>query len=349
MAVSKFLSSDATADVLTAAGRTRRVFAPRREGGLVLFRPWVEGDPLPVAATAAMSAKAVLLPPCEILLTCFADKESDTPGRRLRLETPEPGRATLLFGCRSCDARGFVALDRACLHGPFMDTAYGIRRRNTVIVVRTCEIPESTCFCTWTGGGPACPEGADVLLTDVDGGSVLEAVSENGESLLAEWDLPDAGDRLDEVRAVRTAAAAALPPAPPLSAVPERLAALFTDAAFWEDHTAGCLSCGVCTHLCPTCRCFNITDEGDPADAEGSRRLRTWDSCMSALFTREAGGHNPRASTAARLRNRVSHKFRYAPESDNGRFSCTGCGRCIRACPVSFDIRDVVLKALDDK
>ncbi len=343
MAASKFLAFDATAEVLAAAGRTRRVFAPCREGEIVLFRPWVAGDPVPVAATAAVSAKAVLLPPCETLLTCFADRE-----RRLRLETPEPDDPVLLFGCRSCDARGFEALDRACLHGPFADTAYGIRRQNAVIVVRTCEVPEPTCFCTWTGGGPACPEGADVLLTDVAGGSVLEAISGKGEHLLAEWDLPDAVDRLEEVRTVRAAAAAALPSAPDLSAVPERLAARFTDTAFWEAHAAGCLSCGVCTHLCPTCRCFNITDEGDPADAGGSRRLRTWDSCMSALFTREAGGHNPRASTAARLRNRISHKFRYAPESDDGRFSCTGCGRCIRACPVSFDIRDVVLEVPED-
>lgn len=50
---------------------------------------------------------------------------------------------------------------------------------------------------------------------------------------------------------------------------------------------------------------------------------------MSPLFTREASGHNPRTAKALRMRNRVSHKYWYAPDYSDGRFACTGCGRCI--------------------
>ena len=53
--------------------------------------------------------------------------------------------------------------------------------------------------------------------------------------------------------------------------------------------------------MCPTCYCFNITDD-DLGLA--SRRIRTWDNCMSHTFTLEGSGHNPRSTKAHRLKNR---------------------------------------------
>ena len=38
-----------------------------------------------------------------------------------------------------------------------------------------------------------------------------------------------------------------------------------------------------------------------------------------------------------RLKNRVGHKFVWYPEV-HGEPACTGCGRCIRHCPVSMNI-----------
>ena len=134
-------------------------------------------------------------------------------------------------------------------------------------------------------------------------------------------------------------------PAPDISAAAKRLEARFNDMDFWTAQTDKCLSCGACTYMCPTCQCFTITDEGDSL---GGRRLRSWDNCMSPLFTREASGHNPRAAKAARMRNRVSHKYWYAPGYSEGRVACTGCGRCVRQCPASLDIREIVLKAIEE-
>ena len=79
---------------------------------------------------------------------------------------------------------------------------------------------------------------------------------------------------------------------------------------------------------------------------KGGRRLRSWDNCMSSLFTREASGHNPRTLKAFRMRNRVSHKYSTYPENW-GSFSCSGCGRCIGNCPVHLDIRAIVLDAIE--
>ena len=122
------------------------------------------------------------------------------------------------------------------------------------------------------------------------------------------------------------------------------MAARFTDNAFWDKETVKCLSCGCCTFICPTCQCFTITDEGSQLDG---RRLRSWDSCMTPLFTMETSGHNPRPTKANRMRNRVSHKFSFYPERYDGYFSCVGCGRCVVSCPVSLDIRHMVKAAVE--
>ena len=150
---------------------------------------------------------------------------------------------------------------------------------------------------------------------------------------------------MDEAKAAREKAAASQQPAPDLSKAARRLEQRFTDVDFWAEQTAKCLSCGACTYMCPTCQCFNISDEGNTLEG---RRLRSWDNCMSPLFTREASGHNPRTFKALRMRNRVSHKYWYAPDYSDGRFACTGCGRCIKQCPVSLDIREIVLNAIAD-
>lgn len=343
MSAIRFLAADALASWLAEVAASRQVLAPRQEGKAVVFRPLVAGE-TPVLARATVSPKAAVLPPCETLVHFSGTKDPENPAKvDIKLDDTPDAPARLLFGCRSCDARGFVTLDHPFLDGKYQDPYYKARRDNLLIVTRTCDAPCSTCFCHWTGGGPSDPAGSDVLLTAIDGGFVLEAVSEKGEAFLAETKLPDGSDKLDAAKAVRAKGEAALAPAPDISKAASRLEARFTDMAFWKAETAKCLSCGACTYMCPTCQCFSITDEGSPLEG---RRLRSWDNCMSPLFTLEASGHNPRADKAMRMRNRVSHKYWYAPEYSEGRVACTGCGRCVRQCPVSLDIREIVLNAI---
>ncbi|MCE5274896.1 MAG: 4Fe-4S dicluster domain-containing protein, partial [Deltaproteobacteria bacterium] len=89
---------------------------------------------------------------------------------------------------------------------------------------------------------------------------------------------------------------------------------------------------------CPTCHCFDISDEVKGSDG---KRLRNWDSCMFPLFTKETSGHNPRPSQKERWRQRVMHKFRYYVDNF-GAIACVGCGRCVMSCPVNLDIRKIV-------
>ncbi len=327
-----------------------RVLAPRQEGPAVVFRPYsaeqlAGADAAALLKRAAASPKKAVLPQSETLVEFKSVKDAEDPSKlNTTLSVPENTVPTVLFGGRPCDARGFVVLDRPYLEGPLKDPYYAARRAATVIVTQACPKAFPTCFCHWVGSNPSDGEGSDVLFTAVDGGFVLQALTQKGEDILKSAGFAAADDRQETVEAAHAAAAQSLPPAPALENVPERIAKRFTDDAFWTKETVKCLSCGACTYLCPTCQCFTITDEGSQLDG---RRLRSWDSCMTPLFTLETSGHNSRAAKFARMRNRVSHKFSFYPERYGGFYSCVGCGRCVVSCPVSLDIRHMVTAAIE--
>ncbi|MDR3175813.1 MAG: 4Fe-4S dicluster domain-containing protein [Desulfovibrio sp.] len=345
----KFVSFEALPDFLAQLAQGACVYAPRRENKAVVYRPWSPGDNVEFAARPTESCKHVIFPRSEELFSFTRGGEGENPddSSLILQEASEPGPA-VIFGALSCDARGFLAFDPVydgCgTGGKARDVYYLKRRAITTLVVRTCKTPLNTCFCTWVGGGPASSEGADALMTEIGNGLLFEAVSDKGAALLQS--LPDASaEQGAEATASREAAQGRFPQPADIKAAPGSLRALFDSAPFWEKQTAQCLYCGACTYLCPTCYCFNITDESN-----GIRgvRLRSWDNCMSPLFTLETSGHNPRPAKFNRLKNRVGHKFSYYPKIHSGRFSCCGCGRCIKSCPSSVDIRKIVLDAIKE-
>jgi ferredoxin len=107
----------------------------------------------------------------------------------------------------------------------------------------------------------------------------------------------------------------------------------------WKTVALRCLGCGACTSVCPTCHCFDLVDEPD-GTTSGTRR-RNWDTCQASLFTLHASGHNPRSDQTARCRQRVMHKFAIYPKKF-GQVLCTGCGRCIAACPAGVDLTEIL-------
>ena len=112
------------------------------------------------------------------------------------------------------------------------------------------------------------------------------------------------------------------------------------DSKLWEETVKACVECGACNTICPACHCFILKDQ---KTGEGFERLKLWDSCLLMSFAMVAGGANPRKLLAERLRNRFDKKFNFLPDMI-GRFGCTGCGRCVEACPGKIDIREVLGK-----
>ncbi|MBQ9453671.1 MAG: 4Fe-4S dicluster domain-containing protein [Desulfovibrio sp.] len=349
MSTIRFVTPDGLSAFLDfLAQNGRRVLVPVEKPAVkrsVVFEPWSAGRPFTLEK-ATVPAKAAVLPQCETLLSYKKTKNADDPAAvTLTLDDAPEAVPTVVFACRPCDARGYAVLDRPFLQGPYVDPYYRARRELLTVITLSCARGCDTCFCHWTGGGPSSPEGSDILMTEIDDGYVLQSITPKGEELLAAAGLADGTERFPAAENARKKAWASLAPAPNLKMAPASIAACFTDMDFWQHWTERCLSCGACTFFCPTCYCFTITDEGEGMSPSGGRRLRSWDTCMSPLFTREASGHNPRMVKAQRMRNRVSHKYATFPENW-GAFSCSGCGRCIGNCPVGLDIREIVLAAV---
>ncbi|MDR2892139.1 MAG: 4Fe-4S dicluster domain-containing protein [Deltaproteobacteria bacterium] len=349
-AQNKFISRAKLADWLKELSSRFEVWAPRKEGegarSVVVYRPFEAEKGLELDRKPTESAKHTMFPRSETLFNFRRNLVEGAPS--LELEEAADPAPRLVFGLLSCDARGFQIFDPVYngsgTNGQAKDTYYLKRRSSTVLIVKSCSKVLSTCFCNWVGGGPASTEGADVLATEVQDGFLLTPVSERGAAVLDSSLLAATNSDMESAAAdSQTKAAAALPAAPDLKESQSALLGKFDNAAFWQAESSKCLSCGACTYLCPTCYCFNISDE---AAGYNGVRLRNWDSCMMPLFTMEASGHNPRTPKMGRLKNRVGHKFSYYPSLHGGRIACCGCGRCIKSCPSSVDIRRIVTDAI---
>jgi len=251
---------------------------------------------------------------------------------------------SIIFGIRPCDASALVYLDKVFKDekGRFQDPYYLMRREKALIIGLACNTPRATCFCTSVGGSPAGKTGSDILVTDLGETLVFEPCSEKGKGFMDKSGLfkkPIERDiKAKEEKARQVEQSMAEIPTPDIAGLTEKIDKDFEDP-LWDAITQNCLGCGACTYLCPTCHCFDITDE-ENGKKEGIR-LRTWDSCQYPLFTLHASGHNPRVNKKQRLRQRIMHKFSYSV-ANTGDIYCVGCGRCITYCPVNLDIRDML-------
>lgn len=344
MGLVKFLKSADLKAWLEELAKENEVFAPQHAGNAVIFAPFDPTQEVVREHAATMPPKKTVFPQSERLVD-FTYRKDPEDLSRVMIEGEEilPQGSAVVFGGRPCDVRGFIMFDKVYLAEKTTDVYYKARRDNTSFITLACEKPESTCFCHWVDSSPSDSSGSDILATPINGGYVLESFSPKGQKLLTS-SLLENGDRwISEAQEVNDRAAACLNEAPDLSQAPQKLLDVFDDMDFWERAAEKCLSCGACAYLCPSCYCFNITDE--TTGMKGSR-IRSWDNCMSAQFTMEASGHNPRPTKAHRLKNRVGHKFSYFPDIHDGVTSCCGCGRCIKSCPVGTDIREIVQEAI---
>jgi ferredoxin len=326
---------------------THRVVAPLRDGDRpVRYRPLASEESIALDGLRPLrSPKEHLLPQIEPLMTFRGSGKSLAiePVRRTPVSSGAAGRGggTVILGVRPCDARALVRLDDVFLGRKDTDSLYGVRRRETLLVGLACATPSWGCFCTSVGGSPAGSEGLDLLLTDLGDRYQVAILSDAGRELVAGpdfWPATDADEAEAEAR--HAAALARLPARFDAETVTGKVE---WDSPVWTRYARRCLACGACSFLCPTCHCFDIQDE---VTAEGAVRFRCWDTCQFGEFTRMGAGHNPRPTQTERMRQRVAHKFKYLVE-EFGRMGCTGCGRCVEACPVNIDIRSVLCEIED--
>ena len=267
---------------------------------------------------------------------------------------PAPeGKPACIVGAKGCDLAGFEVLDRVFLSEDCRDPFYQKKRDEGLLISADCTMAIETCFCLALGGRPWSEAGFDINLSEINGGFLVEPGSEKGAAVLqrsASILLQPGEDAFREREALRTRVSREVERNLSEHGIPDRgrLAGAVNrkyESPLWKEEASRCVECGACNVICPTCHCFLLCDQAAGSEAW---RLRLWDSCLLKDFARVAGGANPRARLWMRLRNRFEKKFDYFPTTGNI-YACTGCGRCISACPAKIDIRAVLKRLGEDE
>jgi len=308
------------------------VFAPQKVEGFSQFLPVEASGELALTDphNTRYPPKALFMPQSEALLRY---------NRRLdRLEEVNtPPKPRLIFGIRPCDAAAVTLLDTVFNTEDNKDPFWAKRRDETILIGMGCVEPPQTCFCTTVGYGPFNTAGLDALVTELDDIFAVEVLSEKAQALFVDFPVASE-DQQNQAQAVQTHAEESMAPAFDTTDLKQRLDLIF-ESDYWAEIADSCLGCGVCTFLCPTCFCFDIVDE-----VQRNERVRNWDTCMFRIYSQEASGHNPRPTRKERTRQRLMHKYSYWLGHID-KIGCTGCGRCVRYCPVGLDIRAMLRTA----
>ncbi|MBQ9815412.1 MAG: 4Fe-4S dicluster domain-containing protein [Lachnospiraceae bacterium] len=326
----KFKKTDLN-EVLKTLAREYTVFAPIVENEEKKFMPWAESKDV------EMEGLNTIKPPKDVLFPNVEKMYRYKMGLEGFIEEifPEDTKR-ILFGIRPCDMRSIDSMDKVFLTKEYVDSYYAKRRDDATIVAFGCTEAGRTCFCESMGLNPNDAPSADVMMNvSADGEDyVLEARTEKGEELVKKLEglITDGGEAKKDTKCSLVINKA--------EDLDKKLAKMF-EHPIWDKVTKGCIGCGTCTFVCPTCYCFDIDSEN--YGAEGCK-YRCWDSCMFSDYTRLAGGANPRPTKKERLRNRYMHKLSYFNER-YGETLCVGCGRCVEKCPAHLDISEFIEKA----
>jgi len=239
------------------------------------------------------------------------------------------------IGVRACELNAILIQDKAFMREDFTDPIYRSRRERVFILSVDCLHPAETCFCASMNTGPRVKDSFDLNLTELDDVFLVKVGSEIGRNILnglpfelassfmvssAERGLENAAQQMK--RELNT------------DGLPEFIMANL-DHPQWQEIGQRCLSCANCTQVCPTCFCWDVTDQVTLNNNE-TRRERVWDSCFNPGFSYQAGG-NTRPSIQSRYRQWLSHKLGSWPQQ-YGTLGCVGCGRCITWCPAKIDL-----------
>ena len=251
------------------------LFLPVKTAGKTNFALWNAESEVDIDTLKTVkSPKDAFFPQSEHLSTC---------GRvegRLTI-TPEERCAApfVVVGVRACDVRAVAGLDKVFLSEP-VDSYYAARREHGVIVSLACGRPETSCFCGTFGIDCADPEG-DVAAWLAGEYLYWQPRTEKGAALTEQVkDLLQESDdaAVEAAQSAIRSICARLPLADlSLEKWGADAARKNFDSPLWEELYKGCLACGTCTFVCPTCQCYDIKDNDT---GSGIQRYRCWDSCM---------------------------------------------------------------------
>ena len=291
-------------DMILTLMEKYRVYAPKRYPDRSV-RYGEVNTPSEIAADekSHFSPKEVYLP---IVQTIFCFKN----GRCEESEIKDD-RDILIFA-RACDINAIERLDTIYLKNGGVEDFYYKRLRNKVnFILIECSESFESCFCVSMGANKT--DNFIGILRDgkIDTGSEPVFVSENKMSVT----IPDIDESIEKD---------------------------IFELEYWRSFDNGCVGCGRCTAVCPTCSCFDTVDVTYSETSLDGERRRVWGSCMREDFSAMAGGHNVRNRAGDRMRFKVMHKIYDFYRRFGETHMCVGCGRCGERCSKDISFPDII-------
>ena len=243
-------------------------------------------------------------------------------------------RKMAFLGLANCDAE---ALEKLLLE--FDKTDLLPAKENILVMTTKCKQDEN-CFCQ--AFGKAKFQYSDLHLQKKGQDFEIFGLTKIGEKILKETGIKNTSSlKIDE-----------LEPQDVQGIKAEELSAEIDDkekwSKYWDEISKNCFGCGACSAVCPLCFCFRKDFQND-IDG-GCKQCTKWDSCFSTSFSQIQHHFDFRPTNKDRLYNWYHHKFDRA-YFERKNFLCTGCGRCIKACPAYLNQYRIIshLVEKDDK
>ena len=337
-----FLGADALAGFITGLMSQAPVIAPVAKRSAFVFAELASPDELRLDYdTTILPPKRLFFPPRQPLINFSATGFTSC-------SQPRP---QILFGVHLHDVKAIDMADTFYRdHCP--DGDYLANRLATTIVATSVQTHSPNAFF-----GTACqeltPQGYDLLLTRLEDGYVATVNSPRGAALLAHGNFAAVGEyqrqaaltvnrqaELDCPRQLHNTSAE----------IRVKVRDHFDDAAFWNDCSRDCFSCGSCNLVCPTCFCFDVQDELN-IDGVSGVRARTWDACLTCQFSEisiQNKRENFRDTPAKRFPHRIMRKTAYMNDQLGGP-ACVGCGRCTGACTAGIADPTTIINTLMER
>ena len=304
-----------------------RVVGPTKRHGQYVFDEINSIDELCLESPpSVLPPKKYLMPPRENLLNYRLDGS--------HMEATIEAEPTVILGLHTCDIHAILLLNHTFSNG-FNDQHYQAHRDRTYLVSIECLSPcTEHSFCRDMGTASAA-DGYDLHMLDLGDVYLIDEKTRKGVELLEECHnifdaLPPDVERLNQALKEKWQKFNYR-----LDFDIVEMSGLLTemyDSDLWDELGERCLACGMCTQVCPTCYCFDVSDEADLLLQTG-KRSRRWDSCQVNMFSEVAGGHDFRSKLSVRQRHRFMRKGKYQIDAFD-MVGCVGCGRCATSCLV---------------
>lgn len=233
-------------------------------------------------------------------------------------------RKIAFIGLKNCDVWALYAFLKEFSHTSLLP------KLERIFVLSSDCVPDQSCFCGLFGANKIAP--FDLYVQEDKGHFEIFSGSGRGDAILKKAAITQSKTKL-EIKKIDSDKSW------PLESISKIIENREQNEKFWRATAKTCFGCGACTAVCPLCFCTR-QEFANGLNRETSQCLQ-WDSCFAKRFSEIQNHFDLRPNNADRLYNWYHHKFVRA-KFEHDHYLCTGCGRCIEACPANLSIKNII-------